>query len=327
MIRGNKKKKRLTADDILMATNGGHAIYMHYLGKVARLMSRPWGKKERKLSWGIYPYSGIWFWKDQATEESGDALQFVKRYFNITFEEAKDKVAWDFGLGGQEINKSPVIISKITPEEEKQFIPINFSSKPFEKKHHAFWNAAEVPESHCLAMNCFAVKDLAINKKRVHIKEGEIVFAYYCEEEDAAKIYFPEREKGDRFRNNVSFHHLWNYSNLTNCEDLIVQKSVKDMIVTTMITPCCTATQAEAAKIFNEDVVAMINNVTKSPWIWYGSDPDGVKKCKEITGTNKWKYINTPNNLLPDINDTYGYAGKYGLKGLEEFMRSKKLLK
>jgi len=146
--------------------------------------------------------------------------------------------------------------------------------------------------------------------------------------EDAVKIYFPDRESTERFRNNVSYHYLWNYENIADsCESLIVQKSMKDLIVTTMIEPCCISTQAEAVKIFNEDVVEKINKVTKKPWIWYGSDWDGVKKCKEITDTNKWKYINTPKDLLPEINDAYGYVKAFGLKKLEEFMRSKKVIK
>lgn len=329
MIKGKKKEKFLTVDEILSSTNGGHDIFKYYLGKVSRLMNRPWGRKEKKMSWGIFPNNGIWFWKDQATEEVGNAMTFVERYYGLDHHSAKDKICWDFGLRqvGDKINATPVKVTWDIPEEDKKYIPINFTSQPFNKRHHAFWNAAEVPEEHCRKMNCFAVKDLAINRKKVFIRPNEIVFAYYCPEEDGVKIYFPERDKGDRFRNNVSFRYLWNYDNVGECDDLIVQKSPKDMIVTTMITPCCIATQAEAAKIFDEGVVGMINSITKSPWIWYGSDPDGVKKCKEITGTNKYKYINTPKSLLPEVNDAYGYACKFQLKGLEDFMKSKKLLK
>lgn len=323
MIKGKKKAKYLTIDDILSATNGGKDIYMHYLGKVARLMSRPWGKKESHNSWGVFPRNGVWFWKDQATEESGTAIQFVEKYLGLTLYEAKDRICNDLLLNTTERVIRPIIVQE---EEEKRFIPISFSDKPFDKEHHAFWNPAGVSEEHCRKMECYAVKDLAINRKKVALREGEMVFAFYCREEDAVKIYFPQRDKGERFRNNVSFHHLWNYNNIQECHNLIVQKSVKDMIVTTMISPCCVATQAEAVKIFDESTVEMINTISKSPWIWYGSDWDGVKKCKEITDTNKWKYINTPKNLLPEINDAYGYAYKYGIEELAQFMKDKKLL-
>lgn len=338
MIKGKKSEAKiyLSADEILAATNGGYDIYRYYLGKVERIRDRPWGKKEKKPSWGIFA-GQVWFWKDQATEESGNALTYVERAFSLSPKEARDKVCWDFGLNpSQAKNINPVRITWDPPteEEKKDYIDINFSTKLFTKKHHDFWNIADVTEEHCRKYNTFAVKDLAINRQRVPIGKDEIVFAYYCEEEDSVKIYFPERDKDRRFRNNVSFHYLWNYSNLQECDNLVVQKSMKDLLVTTLLTPCVTATQAEAVKIFDASTVDKINAISKSPWVWYGADNDGVLKCQKITGTNKWKYINTPKKYLPDVNDTYSIVKMWnlenpgtGLKQLEEFMKHKKLLK
>lgn len=334
MIQGETKQEYLSLDEILRLTNGGYDIYHYYLGTVKRQMSRPWGKKESYPSWGIFPRDGIWFWKDKAREESGNAIHFVERYFGLNFLEALNKVRWDFGLGGTKVNTSPVKITWEAPEiTDKEYVKISFTDKPFTKKHHEFWNIAEVSEDRCKKYNCFAVKDLAIRRKRVAIGKDEIVFAYYCPEEDAVKIYFPERSSDQKFRNNVSFHHLWNYSNLHACKDLIVQKSPKDMIVTSIITECVTSTQAEAVKIFNTETVQAINDISETPWIWYGSDDDGVRKCKQITGTNSWKYINTPKNLLPEVNDVYSFVKMHnlknpgtGIKELEKFMKTKGLL-
>ena len=330
MVKGKQKPVLLSVDEIYNFTSGGYDIYRYYLGDTitSGIMNRPWSGKEKKLSWGIFYREGVWFWKDLATEESGTAIQFVTRYFHLSQGDAIQKIMWDFGLGGKEINKKPQIVTWQKPEIREEKIKIKFSTIPFEKRHHEFWNAAEVTEDHCKKYECYAVKDLIIGTRRIYIDPNERAFAYYCTLEDAVKIYFPDRESTERFRNNVSYHYLWNYENIADsCENLIVQKSMKDLIVTTMIEPCCISTQAEAVKIFNEDVVEKINKVTNKPWIWYGSDWDGVKKCKEITDTNKWKYINTPKDLLPEINDAYGYVKAFGLKKLEEFMRSKKVIK
>lgn len=332
MIKGKIQKKWVTAEDILSGTSGGYDVYMLYLGKVARQMGRPWGRKERKDSWGIYPHGGMWFWKDQATEETGNAIQFVERFWGLTFSEARDRIAWDFGIGGREVDKKVVTWDK-PYLDDKEYARFTFTKQPFTKKHHDFWNIVEVGEEDLEKLNYFAVKDLAIKGKKQHIKKDEIVFAFYCPEEDGVKIYFPERDKGDKFKNNVSYRHLWHFEGISECDNLIVQKSNKDLAVTRMITPCVTSTQAEAVKIFNEDIVKRINSVTKSPWIWYGSDWDGVKKCKEITDTNKWKYLNTEKKYLPDVNDTYSLVKMWneqemgtGLKKLEEFMRKKKVI-
>ena len=97
------------------------------------------------------------------------------------------------------------------------------------------------------------------------------------------------------------------------------------MIVTSVIRPCVIATQAEAIRIFNEETVSKINSITETPWVFYGSDKDGVEKCTSITNCNKWKYINTPKQYLPEVNDSYGYACKFGLEKLDKFMKEKGL--
>lgn len=335
MIKGKQKTELLTADEVLMRTGGGYDIYRYYLGNVGRVMPRPWGK-DNHPSWGIFPYNGIWMWKDQAKEDSGTAIQFVEKYFGLSFGEAMAKICWDFGINnGREINAKPVKINWERPEEvEKDYCSIKFDDKPFEKRHHEFWNIAEASEEHCRKYDCYAVKSLAIDGKRVGIRKDEIVFAFYVPELDSAKIYFADRKKENKFKNNVPYRHLWHFDKIQQCDDLIVQKSPKDLIITALITPCVTATQNESIKVFNEDIVGKINSVTKTPWIWYGSDDDGVKKCKTVTGANKWKYINTPKALLPDVNDTYSFVRFHneqsmgtGLQNLTEFMKHKKLLK
>lgn len=330
MIKGVEKTGSIPVDDILRITNGGFDIFKAYLGNVSRLMNRPWGRKEKKLSWGIFPKDGVWFYKDQANEETGNAFHFVQRMFGLDFLQAKDKICWDFGIGGKEINASPVKITWEAPEIEKKYTNIGFTHQPFKKAHHEFWNIAETTEEHCRKYNCLAIKDLAINSRRVNLRVGEVAFVYYATE--GVKIYFPERERSKRFKSNVNFHHLWNYENLKDCNNLIVQKSNKDMIVTSMIEECCIATQAEAIGIFDPPTVEKINQISKHPWIWYGSDWDGVKKCKEITDTNAWRYINTDKEFLPD-NDVYSVVKMWnmkepgtGLKKLQEFMKLKKLI-
>lgn len=332
MITGKTKKENfINIDYIFDHTNGGHDVFKYYLGSVNKIMSRPWGKRENKLSWGIFVKNNIWYYKDFASEEVGNCIQFVEKYFSLSFKEAIAKISSDFN-----VKENSNFLKKSTPaaKQEKNYSPIGVITQPFQERHHNFWNLLEVNEEHCKKMNCFAIKKLAINYKNIPIRSNEIVFGYWSEEEKGWKIYFPDRSKDKRFRNNVSGHYLWNYNNVKYCDDLIIQKSNKDLIVTTMITPCVISTQNESSAIFDSEIVKKINKITKTPWVWYGSDPDGVDKCIKITGTNKWKYINTPKEMLPTVNDAAEFVKYYnlikkgtGLKKLEEFMRSKKLLK
>lgn len=321
MIKGRQKAEIIKYDEVLQRTSGGYDIYRYYEGKVPKLMSCPW-RRDRHPSFGFFSKDGLWFWKDLKTEETGTAIDYMMKKFGLSFSDAIGKILYDFGWNSNIINANPVIINWEAEEPKK--IHISFSSKPFEKRHHEFWNCAGVSEIDCNKKECWAIKDLAINRKIIRLGKDEIGFAYYCPEEEKVKIYLPDRPKENRFYNSVSYFHLWNFTNVQECDDLIVQKSMKDLIVTSVITPCVTATQAEATKIFNDDIVSRINSIAKNIWVWYGSDEDGVEKCKKITNQFRWKYINTPKRMLPDINDTYGMAKKYGIKAVEEFMKSKK---
>lgn len=328
MQLARQKTKQISVDEILDRTNKGYDIYRYYLQKVERQMNRPWGKKEKYPSWGVYmSKNGIWQWTDRAWEESGNAISFVERYFGLTHQEAKDKICWDFGLGqGKQVNAEPVKITWDKPAEEKEYSFIAFSTKPFTDKAKLFWNPA--PEDHCHKYDCYQVKDLAVNRRRILIGKDEIVFAYHSPTADGVKIYLPER-KDTRFLTNLPHTYLWNYENVSECEDLIIQKSNKDLIITTLLTPCVIATQAEGVKIFTDDVVEKINKICKNPVIFWGSDFDGVKKCKEITDTNKWRYVNTLKALLPKINDAYSLvkANQDDITVLEDFLRHKKVIK
>lgn len=331
MIKGKIIPPQFQVKDILDRTNGGYDIYRYYLGKVERLMSRPWGKKESHLSWGLFPRDGVWFWRDIASEEIGNAIHFVERYFNLSFKDALFKISSDLGFIDNRVKK---VITWTAPDisDEENYCHISFIDMPFTNKHHAYWNSMEVTEQDLKKINCFAVKNLSIRRKIFKLGKDEIVFAYYSSEEDAVKIYFPERSKDQRFRNNVSYHYIWNYNNLKN-EKLIIQKSFKDMAVISMIFPNVCATQAEGIKIFNDETVSRIKNISNDVTVWYGSDLDGVNKCIEITNNFGWKYINTPKDLLPNVNDASAFVQMHnkiknntGLKKLEEFMKLKNII-
>src|SRR5687767_12609906 len=133
MIKGKTKLDLPKPEAVYDVTNGGYDIYKYYLGKVGRQMPRPWGKKERKPSWGIYPgYGGYWYWKDQANEETGTAVQFVERYFHLNYSDAMAKICWDFGIGSQEVKVTKPIVTWEKPIlEEYEYADIQFIDQPF----------------------------------------------------------------------------------------------------------------------------------------------------------------------------------------------------
>lgn len=318
----------MSTESLWKLTNNGADIYKFYVKKSPPFITkRPWAA-DKHPSWGVWQArSGVWLWKDHATEEAGDAITMVRRMFNLDGAEALTKICGDLGLVGIPIpmdvveGDSPDVAHKI-----REHVHITAKITKFTARHHKFWNVVGVTEDYCKKFDCYAVKELAINHRKVNIGCYERVFVYYARDIDKVKIYFPDREGVARFRNNIPNTYLWRSSYLENFDKLVIHKSMKDLITFSQIYPHNIATQNESLSPFTEENVAFINAHSKEPWLFYGSDADGVKKSTNITKTFDWKYINTPANLLPDVNDIYSFVKEHGLKKLEEFCKQKTLI-
>jgi len=239
-----------------------------------------------------------------------------------------NKIAWDFGIQKKEgdVHYKPVKIDWKPPVFEEREIPISFSSKKWGKGEHKFWEGTGVNEQHCRKYETYAVKDLAVNRRKVYIRPGEVVWAYYAQDIDKAKIYFPEREKGSRFKGNVPGDYLWNIENVQQCDRLFVQKSMKDLLINTLYTKCVIATQNESAQNLLEYNYDRIENISEKKIICFGSDFQGWHESLLITYLTGWDYMNTPNHLLPDINDLYGFSKLVGYEEVGKYLKSKNLI-
>lgn len=326
MITGNKRKDLLTDREIFALTSGGKDIYIKYLGRIQKgAIKRPWGE-DNHPSFGIWQApDGMWMWKDLAADKSGNAIQFVQNLFQLSYSDAVKKVMNDFGIDSFDVQAS--IVHDVKPLDKPSLpVPITARVMRFGPRHHAFWNAVGVSEDWCKKFDCYAVKELAINRRRVRMGDNEIVFVYLARDTNQVKVYFPDREGGDRFRTNVPFHYLWQAHKTSPCDRLVVHKSMKDLITFAQLHPHNVATQNESVSVFNDETVSTINSLSSDVWLFYGSDADGVRKCKEVTDKHGWRYINTPSKMLPEVNDVYSFVKKHGLKKLEEFCKTKNLI-
>lgn len=317
-----KGTRQITYEEILQKLNGGYDGYMYYNGSVPKKGKRPWGR-DRSPSFGFSFHEGIYFWKDFATEEKGTLAEFVMKMFNLTFADAIDKIKWDFGLSSVK-NVNPVKVTWERPIEKETPSLINFTTQKFKKQHHEYWNCVGVSEEYCKKYECYAVKDLYLNRQRIPISSSEAVFAYWVPETKKVKVYFPQR-KTNKFMGNVDYFHIWNINNITCCDKLIVIKSMKDLITVSQLYPSIVATQNESVQLFSEEVVNTLNSLTKDIYIWFGTDDDGKKKSKEITKRYKWKHLNTPDRFMPS-NDAYDVAKNFGIEELEKYLKSKKII-
>lgn len=321
-MKGTLKTPYITWEEILEKTNYGYDVFRAELGNfpLNKCFNSPL-RKDRNPSFSVLFKSGIWWYKDFATGDSGTALQFIQKRHNLSYKEALERLTKEFSP-----NENSVKITWKKPIIDESEVFINFSYIKWKKQHHKFWENTPVNEAHCRKYETYAVKDASINRRKVNIIENEVVWAYYAPEIDKTKLYFPEREKGKRFKGNAPGGHLWNLKNIGECDKLVVIKSMKDLLISTVLTPCTIATQNESSRIFTEDVVNKLNSLSKEIFICYGADDQGRDESIKITKENKWKWVNTPKNLLPDINDIYLLAKYKGIEAVEKLYKSKNII-
>ena len=316
MITGAIKKKNIPLEEIYRLTDGGYDIMRRYYGKeLPRICSSPF-RDDARPSFGFFQKGGIWYWKDQAVSEIGTAVQYVQKAYMLDFKRAVDRIVEDMGLTNVSVPSSIV-------KKYRDVVHISFVTQPFQKRHHEYWNKASITEEDCMAYDCYAVKECAIGRKRYYIDNNECVFAYVTGER--VKLYFPNRTKQERFRNNVPGNHMWWLDKYEKCDKLLIAKSCKDAITLGILGTCVTSTQSENISCI-EPNVERINQITSNAYICFGQDKQGWEESYKITQKYGWNHFNIPNKELENnINDPFGYACAYGIEKLHELLKNKQI--
>lgn len=328
-----RTKAFISASDILFLTNQGRDIFEREIGFFTEKenIKSPLRTGDENPSFRIRKSSsGIYYAKDYGGEQwSGNAIDFVQKLYNIDFKEACKKIIADFNLDKNVKSKNYEKVLKLEKEEKKEILKetvIDFEIMPFTKRHHEYWNRAELSEDFLKQYDIYAVKKWAVNKKVQPFTEGQITFAYWASDINKTKILNigPNVEKKNKWRTDIPNSYLWYYSNYnTEIKDFVISKSVKDLMILYAINFEGVATQSE------NDIVLMSNmgrikKISESPIIVFGSDKQGVESCKKVQQTFNTRYYNTPKNLLSlGINDPFSYVCEFGLKSFEKHFKNK----
>lgn len=326
MVKGTLKKL-ISTDELLKHTNGGYSIFMNEIphlrvGRAFKSVLR----KDSHPSMSISCRDGFWYVKDFSNGKSYSAISLVQAKYGLTFPQAMHKLCIEYGLKVGESKEYAPMPLHAAPEYEGDDMPIAVFEKKWSKKHFDFWEGTGVTPELCLRYNVVAVGEAAIRHRKVYIDKGEVVWAYYAPDVGGIKLYFPERDRGLKFKNNIIGKYLWNFGNIQKCEKLVVQKSVKDMLVTAVVFPYVIATQSEESRLFTDEIVEIIHGVTNNVYVSYGSDEQGVRESTILTQKYNWKWVNPAKNLLPDINDFYLLSKAKGPEAIEKLLKSKGIL-
>lgn len=321
-MKGTLKTSVLSWESILMKTNNGYDIFRWELGNfpLNKCFNSPL-RMDKNPSFSIFCKSGIWWYRDVSNGESGTALQFIQKYKNMDYLEALSYLSGNYGE-----NNKDVIISWKAPKIKESETIISFSYSKWKKHHHEFWKNTPVDEDHCRKYDVYAVKDASINREKVVIGREEPVFAYYAADIDRVKLYYPQREKGQKFKSNVTGSYMFYLNMYEHCDNLVVAKSNKDSLIFSALGICSTATLSESMAHITRNREEL-ERISRDITINFGSDQQGREESIKITNEYGYKWFNTPNeDLEKGINDPYAYCKEYGWCKFSELLKSKNLL-
>jgi hypothetical protein len=331
MICG-KRTKKLTPDGILELISS-FDIFKYYMPdnswKINQATNSPL-RKDKNPSWLIGNKNGILHFNDFATGQRGDCFEFVKQLFHMsTINEVLHKIDQDFNLGisSGEIGDYKKIVNQYHQPEElgKRYCLIQVVTRKFTNSELKFWGEYHQSLEDLRANNIYSIKSLYLNKSKFALKDEELRFGYLYEG-GWWKLYFPEREKKHKWLSNVPLVTVYGLNNLMSSKNAIITKSLKDYLVCKKVYENVAHVQNESIAAFSKETVEYINNNSKEVFLGFDSDVAGKAASFLITKAFGWKHINTPDRLLPQINDFAGWAKLEGLDVIREHFIKKGLI-
>lgn len=264
------------------------------------------------------------------SSKRGDAFTFVKLLHNmISMDDVLKMIDKDFGLGIS--SKSLVDYKKIVseykqPEElGKRYSLIQCVTQKFTNEELKYWSDYHQSLEDLRTNNIYSIKELYLNKCRFPLRDNELRFGYLYEG-GWWKIYMVEREKKRKWLSNVPLTTTYGLNNLQLDKNTLICKSLKDYLVCRKVYEHVCHIQNESLAAFSHETVDYINEHSCN--IFYGGDSDepGKKASYNITNAFGFKHINSPDRLLPEINDFAGWGKLEGLLPLEQHFKLKGLI-
>lgn len=332
MSRSNGlKEKKVSVEDIMYATNNGEDIFKSELNdfSLTTNISSPF-RKDANPSFRVKKSktSGIYIFTDYTTGDTGNAIHFIQKLYNLTFPETLDKIAWNFGLKNKEGKKTERIKLEEKPIIESKPILYEYEGIPFKKKEHLYWNRGELQEDFLKKHNIFSASKIAINKKVIKIPSDEMCFIYDPDDVEGIKILRigPNIDKSQKWRTNIHNSYIYGYTEAQKEYVLNrwIIKSRKDEMVAKLLGFDTMSIQSENGSILDENMPKLLP-LSDNIILCMGSDKQAVDMCKPIQQKYNTKYYNTPKNVLPIVNDLFSYVAQFGLKSLEKHIKMKGL--
>lgn len=275
------------------------------------------GNEDTTASWSMFYNNNPkvqreFTWKDSGTGQFGDIYKFVQLKYGYRFQEqAIDRVRRDVMISPHAqdllLNAGTIEVKSATPAA------ITVKSREWADRDLEWWGARTSANRDVLArFNTTRAKYYWMTKEqKTPSFPGDPCYATRIY--DHYNLYFPERNKDRKFRNDYNDNHLPGFCQLQQQSDtLIIQKSNKDIIAGFMMGFECVAPRGEHTLIPSQ-FMQFLKKTYK--YIFTLFDNDGKHKA--------WAYdvpsIEFPPHMPKDTSDNHL---AFGQKPTKELIRS-----
>lgn len=277
-------------------------VFAHYIGnfKIGSVFKSPL-RKDNNPSFGIFvsKRTGGLLYKDLATGDTGNCINFVKKYLGLTtYKDVYNTIKNDISIG----NLKRVDTTKIP---KKQNVKFAIKRKPFSKNELLYW------EKYCITLeilklyNVFAISAFFINDNICKTyTTNEPMFAYKVF--NNFKIYRPFSAKSEKWYSNTTRNDMQGYEQLPETGDvLIITKALKDVMCLYSLGYNAIAPSSETSVI----PVMVMNNLKKRfkrIIVLYDRDIAGVNGTRKMLHNYTYlDYMFIPKTYnTKDISDT-----------------------
>lgn len=331
MIKGEKK---VDVDAILerMSPYYVYKMYMPWEFELNKKCRNPFVSSDDNPSFIIGNKFGVITFKAFNSDNRGDCIGFVMQLFNLDRRGAIIKIGTDFGM--LENSKKYDKLIKLYPDVPKivklpQIIQVKAGKwTEFHKNYFQAYNLTHRDLNFAEDTKVYAVKEWALNRSKMPLKENEIAFAYNLTNErgDWVKIYKPEGNKKEKWMSSIPFTELHNRGAINGgCDIGIITKSLKDAAwINKYITHNVEVMQAEdICALSLEDGKRMLKSCKKL-YICFDNDKKGKQASIALTKELECSHINVPDFLLEQgVTDMTDWVKLAGNQPVIDFFKQK----
>lgn len=296
------------------------------------IIGRPfcnWMRGEKRASMSIFlGQDGKLHHYDQGDDfYHGDCWDLVCQKYRISLKEAVKHVAKTFYLTESTGDTYKAITSQYVKPvmDAKRYALIQCATKKFTSKElNEYWGIYPgIGEEKLKRHNVYSIKEVFLNRKKIPIAKGEMVFGYWYLQ--GWKIMFSERSKTEKWLGNVPLDTPGGLQNLNAEHNTLIVKSLKCFMMMEEVYPYLCYMQNESLGSVSERTAEYINNNSKQVFYGGDSDPAGKKASYRITDTYHWKHVNVPDKYAPD-KDWSDLGASYGLDVIRNHLKLKGII-